>query len=170
MLDFIIEVLKEGIGGSLSQLLAIAKIVFPLMIFIEITKDLKLLDKISDIFQPVTSFFKLSGKASFPLLVGIVFGLTYGAGVIIQYVKEGHLNARELIIINTFLALCHALVEDTLLFMVVGASGTMLIITRLIIAIIVTAIVARVITDDNIANTLLINPHNLKTENQGLPR
>lgn len=138
----------EGLTESLKNIITIALIVIPLMVGLEIAKDLNVLDKINKMFYPVAKTFKISTEATFPLLVGLVFGISYGAGIIIQYAREGRLTNRELIIVNTFLAIAHALIEDTLLFVVVGASGTMLIASRLILAIVVTMIVARLIPEE----------------------
>lgn len=144
-MELLVQVIQIGLTGGIKNILTIAVIVIPLMIGLELAKDLNILDRINSFFTPVAKLFKISNDATFPLLVGVVFGISYGAGVILQYAREGRLTNRELIIVNTFLAVAHALIEDTLLFVVVGASGTMLIVSRLVLAIIITVIVARAI-------------------------
>lgn len=147
-LELILAVLEEGLVGGIKNILTIAVIVIPLMVLLELAKDLNILAKINKLFYPIAKIFKISSEATFPLLVGLVFGISYGAGVIIQYAREGRLTGRELIIVNTFLAVAHALVEDTMLFVVVGASGTMLVVSRLVLAVLITIIVARLITEE----------------------
>ncbi|MGF7186350.1 hypothetical protein GGQ84_002447 [Desulfitispora alkaliphila] len=154
-MDLIFNVLVDGVIGSLKNVITIALIVIPLMIGLEVAKDINLLDRINGWMYPAAKLFKISKEATFPLLVGLIFGISYGAGVILQYAREGRLTKRELVIVNTFLAISHALVEDTLLFVVVGASGTMLIISRMVLAIIVTIIVAHFIPEDKDAEPLL---------------
>lgn len=139
----ILDILKEGIFGSAKSVYSIAIIVFPIMIGLQILKDYKILDKIANLFSFVTRVFNISSEAVFPLLVGIIFGLSYGAGVIIQSSKEGEISYRDLFLISVFLITCHAVIEDTLIFVAVGANGYFLLGIRLIAAIILTYIFSK---------------------------
>ncbi|KAB3526343.1 nucleoside recognition domain-containing protein [Alkaliphilus serpentinus] len=137
------EVLKEGFFGSIHSVYSIAIIIIPIMIALQVLKDFKILDKITKPFNFLSRIFKTSDEAVLPLLVGIIFGLSYGAGVIIQSAKEGELTKRDLLIITIFLATCHAVFEDTLLFVAVGANGFIIIGTRLVAAFILTCFIAK---------------------------
>jgi len=138
-----IDILKEGLFGSFNTIYSIAKIVIPLMVVLQIAKDYKVLDKISKSFEFIAEFFNMSKESTLPLLVGIIFGISYGAGVIIQTAKEGDLSEKDTFLISTFLIICHALIEDTLLFVVVGANGYWLIGIRTVAAIIVTFMLSK---------------------------
>lgn len=138
-----IDILKEGLTGSFNSVYSIAKIVIPLMIVLQIAKDYKVLDKISKFFEFLTKFFNMSKESTLPLLIGIIFGISYGAGVIIQSAKEGDLVKKDTFLISTFLIVCHALIEDTLLFVAVGANGYWLFGVRLVTAIIVTFMLSK---------------------------
>jgi hypothetical protein len=74
---------------------------------------------------------------SFSLLVGIFLGITYGAGILIQEAKNGTISKNDLFFIGTFLMICHAIIEDTLLFVIFGADFTMVIAIRTIAAIVI---------------------------------
>lgn len=137
------EFFNLGILGSLKSIWGIAIIVIPLMIFMEIAKDIKLLDFISKLFKPVTRLFRTHEKSAFPLAVGIIFGISYGAGVLIKSSEDGEIDTNSLFIISVFLAACHAIVEDTLLFVAVGAQGVIIVLVRVIIAFIATTIISR---------------------------
>lgn len=63
--------------------------------------------------------------------------------MIIKYGKEGKLTQREMILIITFLSLNHSLFEDVVLFVAVGAQGTVLQVIRMIVAVALTATLAR---------------------------
>ncbi|NLK65806.1 MAG: nucleoside recognition protein, partial [Tissierellia bacterium] len=91
----------------------IAKVLIPIMIVIEIFKDTKLIDKISDSFNPVSKFFTLSKTSGISLLFGMFFGLTIGAGAILQSVKDYNVDKRSIFLISMFLSPCHAIFEDT---------------------------------------------------------
>ena len=134
---------ENGIIGSAKSVLNIAIIVIPLMLFMEIAKDIKLLDLIAKLFKPITKLFNTHEKSAFPLAVGIIFGISYGAGVLIKSSEEGEIDSKSLYIISVFLAACHAIVEDTLLFVAVGAKGFIIVFVRVIVAFIVTIIISK---------------------------
>lgn len=148
-----VDILKEAFTGSISSIYSIAIIIFPIMIIMEFLKNYNILNKITKPFKFFSKLFKTSDEAIFPFLVGIIFGLSYGAGVILQSSKDGNLNQRDLTIITVFLIICHAVFEDTLLFVAVGANGWFLIIFRVILAFIVTYIVSKFYKVDKIKKT-----------------
>lgn len=144
-MEYLMEFFNKGIIGSAKSIWGIAIIVIPLMIFMEIAKDIKLLDLIGRLFKPVTKLLGASEKSGFPLAVGIIFGISYGAGVLIKSSEDGDLDGVSLFIVSVFLAACHAIVEDTLLFVAVGASGTIIILMRVLVALFTTIIVSRLV-------------------------
>jgi len=137
------EIVKEALSSSLATILQIAMIVFPIMMVLRFAREAQILNKISNYFEPLTKKIYLSKEATFPLIVGIVFGLTYGAGVIVQAAKEGRLSARDMLLINVFLGLNHAIFEDTFIFGAIGANAWWLFLTRTLLAVIVTYCVGR---------------------------
>lgn len=145
-----IGVLKEAIVGSLESIYSIAIIVFPLMVILQIAKDYKFLDKISKSFKFLTKFLGMSEDSTLPLLVGIIFGIVYGAGVIIQSSKEGNLSRKDMLLISAFLIICHAIIEDTLIFVTVGANGYIVFGLRIFAAVIITLLLSKRIKNNQI--------------------
>ncbi|MCT4606264.1 MAG: nucleoside recognition protein [Marinisporobacter sp.] len=146
-----INILKEGLVGSLKSVYSIAIIVIPLMIILQIAKDYHVLNKLSERFKGLTKLLGVSKDAILPLLVGIIFGISYGAGVIIQSSKEGDLTKKDLVLLVAFLVACHAVFEDTLLFVAVGANGYVLLGLRFLMAIIVTYLLAKRINSKDLS-------------------
>ena len=66
----------------------------------------------------------------FTLASGLILGITYGAGVLIGEAKSGDMTSREIFIIGTFLLICHAVIEDTLLFVMFGADALVTVTVR----------------------------------------
>ncbi|MDI6601835.1 MAG: nucleoside recognition domain-containing protein [Thermoanaerobacteraceae bacterium] len=129
-----IQALYNGVYGGIMQVLKIAEIVIPLMIVMEILKDTKLMDKVSGIFAPLVKRMGMSQQSAFPLIMGMVFGLSYSAGVIIQCSKEGLMSRKDFFLVCTFLVICHSVVEDTIILARLGANVLLLLIPRLILA------------------------------------
>ncbi len=153
-MDFWLYV-KESFIGALGSVITMAKIIIPLMIVMEILKDSKILDKLTEKMEPVAKFFDISNAAVFPLIIGLIFGLSYGAGVIIESTEENNLSKKDLYTLMIFLIACHAVIEDTLLFVVVGASLWFLLGIRLGVAIIISIFASKVLRKIEINNNLI---------------
>lgn len=134
---------REAGRGSLESVAIMAAIIFPLMILMEMARDAQLLDRFSEKVSPVLKVFGMSGEASLPLLVGGVFGLAYGAGVIIESARSGKITWRDLFLVNVFLSLCHSVIEDTALFIALGADPVVILGGRLVLAVVITYLVSR---------------------------
>jgi hypothetical protein len=78
-------------------------------------------------------------------LFGMFFGLTIGAGAILQSIKDYDVDKRSIFLISMFLSPCHAIFEDTFIMWSVGANIFPLLVARLGSAIIVTFILSRLI-------------------------
>lgn len=139
----LIEIATEALVNSFDTMVQIIIIVMPIMMVLRFARELNIINKVSAYAEPFTRRLFLSREATFPLIIGIVFGLTYGAGVIIQAAKEGRLTSRDMILINIFLGLNHAIFEDTFLFYAIGANAGVLLLTRTAIAIIITYLIGK---------------------------
>ncbi len=98
-------------------------------------------------FIKTREFIKKSEKnvsKGFSLTVGIFLGITYGAGILIKEAQSGTISKADLFYIGTFLMICHAIIEDTLLFVIFGADFTMVILIRTIAAIIFSYILLKI--------------------------
>ncbi|MDK2800865.1 MAG: hypothetical protein PWP27_1563 [Clostridiales bacterium] len=135
-------IITESLTGSFNTITNIVLIVIPIMVIMQFVRDLNLLDKILGIFQPVCTFLGMRKRAVFPLLIGIVFGLAFGAGIIIQSVKEDKLSKKDIYLISVFLVLCHAVIEDTFIFVAIGVNGWILLGSRIFAAIVITLLVS----------------------------
>ena len=94
-------------------------------------------------FIKTRKFIKESEKnvsKGFSLTVGIFLGITYGAGILIKEAKSGTIKKADLFYIGTFLMICHAIIEDTLLFVIFGADFTMVVVIRTVSAMIISYI------------------------------
>jgi len=78
-------------------------------------------------------------NASFSILTGIILGITYGAGILIE--EKNKLTKKELLFVGTFLMIAHSLIEDPLLFVIFGANFWILVIIRLFFAIVISFVI-----------------------------
>lgn len=139
------DIVYNAIISSLIGILNLIKIVFPLMLVIQIAKDFGWMNYITKALSPFTKLIGVEEKAGVTLAAGLFFGLAFGAGVMIQAVKEDGVSKRDLYLVFLFLVACHAVVEDTLLFIPLGIPVLYLFLIRFFVALVVTCIVARIV-------------------------
>jgi len=65
----------------------------------------------------------LSPASGAPLLAGLFLGIAYGAGILIPASRAGRLSRREVLRLCLFLCTCHAIPEDTLIFVLATSHG-----------------------------------------------
>ena len=139
------DIIYTAFVSSLMGFFNLVKIVIPLMLVIQIAKDFGWMNYITKALSPFTKLIGVEAKAGVTLAAGLFFGLAFGAGVMIQAVKEDGVSKRDLYLVFLFLVACHAVVEDTLIFIPLGIPVLYLFLIRFFVALIVTCIVARVI-------------------------
>ncbi|MBS4223059.1 nucleoside recognition domain-containing protein [Lederbergia citrea] len=122
----------------------LALIVIPLMVGIQLLKDYQWLAVFSRWMAPFTRLLGMKENTSTTMAAGLMFGLAYGAGAMIQAVKEDGVSKRDVTLAFIFLVACHAVVEDTLIFIPLGIPVLPLLIIRLITAVILTLVVSAV--------------------------
>lgn len=134
---------REAVHGGLHNVLIMAGIIIPVMVILQIGRELNVLDRVTVFVAPVLRLFGLSRRAAFPLLVGVIFGIAYGAGVIIEAARSGEISWRDLFLVNLFLSACHAVIEDTALFIAIGADPWIILGGRFLLAVVLTCLVSR---------------------------
>jgi hypothetical protein len=133
------EIIVTSLKGAFLLCAQLFLIIVPLTIFYEFLRLRQ-----SRLSGGSHSFWGISSKGLVPLVTGIIIGLTYGAGVIIHSVRSTDIGKREAFLILLYLSVCHAIIEDTLIFMVIGANGLVLVVARLFLATILTYFAYRV--------------------------
>lgn len=131
-----------GVKKAFAGIVQLAIIVIPLMVGIQILKDLQWLNVFSRWMAPATKALGMKENTSLTLAAGLLFGLAYGAGVMIQAVKEDGVARKDVLLAFLFLSACHAVVEDTLLFVPLGIPVWPLLMIRLVTAIILTSMIS----------------------------
>jgi hypothetical protein len=118
-----------------------------IFVILELGRRYGLLEKVLRAIGAVTRFMGLKPEAGMPWLAGNVFGIVFGAGVIVETAREGRLDAKQVTLVATFLALCHGLFEDTAIFMVLGANMFWILAPRIVLAVAVTWVLSKVLKD-----------------------
>ena len=82
---------------------------------------------------PALRLFGIGPNAAPLTMVGVLLGLTFGAGLILKEVKKGHLRPKSIFLATCFMALCHSMIEDTLIIMALGGHWSGVLVGRILI-------------------------------------
>ena len=127
-------IFREIVANSVRITLLLTAIIIPLMLGLALLKDSRLLDRAAGFLQPAMQRLKLSNNAAYPLLAGLFLGIVFGSGVILSFAKDGSLTKRDLMLVLVFLGICHSIIEETVVFIALGANWWVLISARFLLA------------------------------------
>ncbi|WP_141432977.1 nucleoside recognition domain-containing protein [Bacillus sp. 03113] len=145
------NILMEGFEKAGLGIFQLAIIVIPLMIGIQLLKDIGWLATFSKWMSPITKMLGMKENTSTTLASGLLFGLAYGAGVMIQQVQEDGVSKKDITLAFIFLVACHAVVEDTLVFIPLGIPVLPLLIIRISAAVLLTLVIGFMWNRSNVA-------------------
>ena len=138
------EALLAALSGGLLLSAKLILIIVPLVTAFEVLRHFPVFRKAGHVVEPAMRGVGLTRDAAVPLFTGIFLGLAYGAGIIIRVAQQRNLPDRELFLMGLFLATCHSVIEDILIFAVIGGSGMAILGVRLGLAVLLTAMMARI--------------------------
>ncbi len=124
--------MKQVLLVNAISLAKIAAIVISLMILVEMFREFGLMDRLMSMLHWPMRVLGLDRKTAFVTAVGLVLGLAYGSGLIIEESRRNSLTKKEVLATNVFLGTNHALIEDSLVFAAVGANLVWIVMGRLI--------------------------------------
>ncbi len=135
-------IITAGLKKAFGTIFQLAVIVIVLMIIMQFLREKGFLLILSNRLEPVTKLLGMSRNTSMTLVTGLTIGLAYGAGLMIHAVQEEGVSKKDMYLAMLFLVSCHAVVEDTVVFIPLGIPVWPLLLIRLATAIILTITVA----------------------------
>jgi len=128
------EFLLETSSGLFYLLLKVFLIVVPLMALLELSREYKIIDKLTGLLGRPIGFLGYRRDSIYPLVAGVLFGISYGGGVLIGESRAGRIRGNQRFMVALYLGLCHAVFEDTMIFVTLGAIGPIVLGVRLFLA------------------------------------
>jgi len=124
----------DMLSGLVWLLVKVFCIVVSLMVLLEVFREFDLIEKFTKPLKVPAKMLGYNEDSIYPLLAGVIFGISYGGGVLIGESNSGRIKGDQIFLIALFLGLCHAVFEDTLIFISMGANGIVVLIIRLVAA------------------------------------
>ncbi|MEO0076400.1 MAG: nucleoside recognition domain-containing protein [candidate division WOR-3 bacterium] len=140
-------IISQYLKGIFNLSLKTFVILLLVFLLLEIIQRSGILNKAIRAIGSIINFMGYKKQSSAPLLAGIILGIIYGAGVIDDMIRQENIDKKQVLLVSVFLAMCHAIFEDTGLFLMLGANLFWITIPRIILAVVVTFIINRLIPD-----------------------
>jgi len=121
--DSVLDLMKNSLFESTYLSFQVIVLVSLLIFILDFIKSLKVVEEYSN-----------KVNSTFSITIGVILGITYGAGILISEYEKDTLTKKEILYIGSFLMICHAIIEDTLLFVIFGANIWVIVTLRVIFA------------------------------------
>lgn len=109
--------------GQLRGLALLGLLIVGVMALIRLLRIFGVLERINGLFAPLLRLIGIGREAATITVVGLSLGLIYGSGLIVSEARSGNVSRKDVVASVTFMSICHALVEDTLLMALLGATA-----------------------------------------------
>lgn len=136
--------LTQWAMGEALNLLSIFGIVLALMVMMKILDAIGFVRLMNAILRPVLRLIGIGPKASTTTIIGFTLGLTYGGGLIIAESQSGNMDRRDVFYSLTLMGLCHSMIEDTLLLLLIGGHMSGIFWGRLLFGLVALAILVQI--------------------------
>lgn len=116
------------------NLLGIMLIIFALLALMAVLRKIGVIALINRLLAPVLRRIGIGPQATAIMLVGLTLGISYGGALIIHEARRGEIDPKDVFYALTLMGLCHSLLEDTLLMVMMGSHLSGVLLARLIFA------------------------------------
>lgn len=122
--------LKEWLVSTVGVVCKMTLLIYTLAILQKILSEYGVIRWLSNFLKYPLAFFGLPARTSFLWIVANTLGLAYGAAVMIEEVEEGKVNARDINLLNSHIAISHSNFEDLFLLSALGAVWYVMLLSR----------------------------------------
>ena len=147
-----IETDKSLLAWAINQLKTLGQVfivIAVLVIFLKVLKFSGIEKLLALLLKPLLKIIGLSEKTISISIIGITLGLTYGGGLLINEAKKGNISQLDVFGSLSLLAICHSLIEDTLLIMLLGADLSGILYIRVFFSLIIITVLIRIVRSLN---------------------
>ncbi len=130
---------------QVKTLLQVFVVIALLVAFLKLLKSTGFERLLIFLLSPILRLLGLGEKTATITIIGMNLGLTYGGGLLIGEANKGILSQREIFGAISLIAICHSLIEDTLLVILLGADISGALYLRLVFAFILIGVGMRLI-------------------------
>lgn len=123
--------------GEISNLCRIFLIIWFVLLLHAFLKRVHITDILEKLLSPFLALLGMSPATASTIVVGFFAGILYGSGLLIKTSHEHKMSKKDLFCAISLMGLAHALIEDTILMLLIGGSPWVTLGARFIIVLIV---------------------------------
>jgi hypothetical protein len=131
--------------SQVKSLAFIGCVIFALMALMRTLTAFGLTRFMEAALMPLLRLLGIGSKAATITIIGLTLGIGYGGGLIIHEVEHGAIPKRDVFAAVTLMSLSHALIEDTILMTLIGASPVGTLAGRLVFSLAAAAALSRLL-------------------------
>lgn len=124
VIEINLERLRTQLGpwfkSSIFLVFQVFAVVFIVMFVQRLLSEFGIMKKLGDSTAPILKILGLPANSGYVWIIASTVGVAYGAGVLIEEVREGKLSRPETDLFNHHAAISHSQIEDTALFVSIG--------------------------------------------------
>jgi spore maturation protein SpmB len=110
----------EWVTGTLKSMATIFVVVLAVLLMLDVFERTGFMALLKRILRPGFAPMGIGDEASTITVIGLILGISYGGGMIIREAERGTIPPRQILASVSFMSICHAVIEDTVL---VGSLG-----------------------------------------------
>ncbi len=129
-------------------------IIFLIITTINILKFIGLWQFIINILKIPLYYLGMSEKVANIILIGLTLGISFGGGFLIEESKKNNISKKDILLSLSFLSLCHSIIEDTILILLLGSHISGILIFRVIYTIVI-ILFMKYLLDTKLENKIL---------------
>jgi len=131
--------------GAVESFALIGLIILGLLVLLDAMDRFGITQRFTRALGPLLRWSGLDDKLAPVTTLGVLLGLTYGGGLIIEQARNGGFTPRQVVPALCWLSLSHALIEDTLLLWLLGADIWVILVGRVILTLAIVAALVRLL-------------------------
>ena len=112
-------------------------IIFFIISTINVLKAIGVWSLIINIMKIPLSYLGMSEKVANIILIGLTLGISFGGGFLIEESKKNNISKKDILLSLSFLSLCHSIIEDTILILLLGSHISGILFFRFIYTVII---------------------------------
>lgn len=139
---------------QIQNFLIIFFIIFSIITVINILKFIGFWQIIINILKLPLSYLGMSEKVANIILIGLTLGISFGGGFLIEESKKNNISKKDILLSLSFLSLCHSIIEDTILILLLGSHISGILFFRFIYTIVI-ILIMKYLLETKFQNTIL---------------
>jgi len=120
----------QWFADTLIYVAMLTVIVLGLLLLIDVLKAIGVIDLLNRLLRPLLRIVGIDSQLAPVATTGVLLGLVYGSALMLEEIRSENYSPRSVFTAMTLVCLMHALIEDTLVVMAIGANIWIVLIGR----------------------------------------